>query len=398
MTSSDWVDSSSACKILGVRRQTLYAYVSRKMVRTCADAADARRSLYSRADVEALARRSSRPRARAYVAAGAIRWGDPVLATSVSGVRDGELYFGAMNACDCAASMSLEDIAAHHYRAAQFLAPSIESPIPPGDTPLNRALHYLAEESDASEPVMGRDRQAHALDGMRLLTGFVDALLGERRNGPAHARLKAAWGLNDRSAEAVRRALVLLSDHELNPSTFAVRVCASTGASLPASLLAGLATLSGPLHGGVCRRASEAIRAASTSEAALEAFLADAGETSAYGYGFGHPLYPEGRSACRLSAGRSGPLRALAPGNGKRGEARRSTAQYRRRTGGPGRSASLAGGCSVPDFRHRPNDRLDRTCHRAGGERKHHSPKSALPALRRSNSPLNFKTGLRPTN
>jgi len=302
MTSSDWVDSSSACKILGVRRQTLYAYVSRKMVRTCADAADARRSLYSRADVEALARRSSRPRARAYVAAGAIRWGDPVLATSVSGVRDGELYFGAMNACDCAASMSLEDIAAHHYRAAQFLAPSIESPIPPGDTPLNRALHYLAEESDASEPVMGRDRQAHALDGMRLLTGFVDALLGERRNGPAHARLKAAWGLNDRSAEAVRRALVLLSDHELNPSTFAVRVCASTGASLPASLLAGLATLSGPLHGGVCRRASEAIRAASTSEAALEAFLADAGETSAYGYGFGHPLYPEGdpRAACLL--------------------------------------------------------------------------------------------------
>ena len=119
-----------------------------------------------------------------------------------SGVRDGELYFGAMNACDCAASMSLEDIAAHHYRAAQFLAPSIESPIPPGDTPLNRALHYLAEESDASEPVMGRDRQAHALDGMRLLTGFVDALLGERRNGPAHARLKAAWGLNDRSAES----------------------------------------------------------------------------------------------------------------------------------------------------------------------------------------------------
>ena len=53
-----------------------------------------------------------------------------------------------------------------------------------------------------------------------------------------------------RGAEAIRRALVLLADHELNASTFAARVAASTGASPAACLLAGLATLSGPRHGG----------------------------------------------------------------------------------------------------------------------------------------------------
>ncbi|HQA69634.1 MAG TPA: citrate/2-methylcitrate synthase, partial [Aggregatilineales bacterium] len=52
----------------------------------------------------------------------------------------------------------------------------------------------------------------------------------------------------------LRRALVLLADHELNASTFAVRVAASTRASLAASVLAGLATLSGPLHGGMTPR------------------------------------------------------------------------------------------------------------------------------------------------
>ncbi len=44
--------------------------------------------------------------------------------------------------------------------------------------------------------------------------------------------------------------LVLLADHELNPSAFAARVAASTGASLAAAALAGLATLTGPRHGG----------------------------------------------------------------------------------------------------------------------------------------------------
>jgi citrate synthase len=87
----------------------------------------------------------------------------------------------------------------------------------------------------------------------------------------------------------LRRALVLMSDHELNPSTFAVRVAASTAASLPAALMAGLATLSGPRHGGVADQAAAALRGAQKGE-----FTTAPPDLSPYAFGFGHPLYPEG--------------------------------------------------------------------------------------------------------
>jgi citrate synthase len=49
-------------------------------------------------------------------------------------------------------------------------------------------------------------------------------------------------------------ALVLSADHELNPSTFAARIAAGTGADLAACFTTALATLSGPRHGGACDR------------------------------------------------------------------------------------------------------------------------------------------------
>ena len=56
---------------------------------------------------------------------------------------------------------------------------------------------------------------------------------------------------------AVNAALVLLADHELATSTMAVRVAASVRADPYDALLAGLATLAGPLHGGASQQAYE---------------------------------------------------------------------------------------------------------------------------------------------
>ena len=57
-------------------------------------------------------------------------------------------------------------------------------------------------------------------------------------------------GQDERAAQLIRAALILCADHELNASAFAVRVVASTGASLAACVSAGLSALSGPQHGG----------------------------------------------------------------------------------------------------------------------------------------------------
>ena len=90
----------------------------------------------------------------------------------------------------------------------------------------------------------------------------------------------------------IRRALVLLADHELNASTFAARVAASTGASIAASLLAGLGALSGPRHGGVARAVTALVDEAARSGAApaISTWLARGHPLP----GFGHPLYPDG--------------------------------------------------------------------------------------------------------
>lgn len=298
MNSAEWIDAKAACALLGVQRQTLYAYVSRGLVRAQSDAGDARRSLYARSDLDALARQHRRPRARADVAEAAIRWGDPVLSTAISDVRDGQLWFGTKPAVDCAGDMTLEEVAGHHWRV-----PRVASG-PPGDvaagaTPIARVLHLLAGCVAGAAPLVGRDRAGIAAEGAALLPRVTDALLGRAGAGPVHLRLRAAWGLGDAAGDTLRRALVLLSDHELNPSSFAVRVCASTGASLPAALLTGMATLSGPRHGGAASLAIAALRAGRAGGAALERFLHEQAGQTPYSYGFGHPLYPAGDPRAR---------------------------------------------------------------------------------------------------
>jgi citrate synthase len=114
-----------------------------------------------------------------------------------------------------------------------------------------------------------------------------------------HRRIARAWKFDSRGLDLVRRVLVLQSDHELNPSTFAVRIAASTGASLAGCALAGLATLSGPLHGEAAARALaqlDQMLAASDPVAQARDMLAR-GERFA---GFGHPLYPEGDVRARV--------------------------------------------------------------------------------------------------
>ena len=90
---------------------------------------------------------------------------------------------------------------------------------------------------------------------------------------------------------------MLLADHELNASTFAARVTASTGASLAASALAGLSALSGPLHGGMAARVAAFIAEVRRdgAEVATKARLASGSALP----GFGHPLYPEGDPRAR---------------------------------------------------------------------------------------------------
>ena len=90
-----WITAHEAVELTGVRMQTLYAYVSRGKIRSRQDGADSRRSLYHRDDVVRMAGRQRGQRNAATVASGAMEWGDPVMPSAISTVRDGRLCTGA---------------------------------------------------------------------------------------------------------------------------------------------------------------------------------------------------------------------------------------------------------------------------------------------------------------
>jgi citrate synthase len=87
------MDRQTALAALGVRLQTLYAYVSRGRIEMMPDPADPRRSLYRADDIADLTTRRARGRATTRIAASTIAWGEPVIATSISAIRHGRLIY-----------------------------------------------------------------------------------------------------------------------------------------------------------------------------------------------------------------------------------------------------------------------------------------------------------------
>ncbi|HEY0595058.1 citrate synthase [Sphingopyxis sp.] len=285
----EWMTREEVLAKLGVRSQTLYAYVSRGRIERRADPADPRCSLYRGDDILALADRRARGRRQTSVAASTLAWGEPVIPTAIATVSHGELIYRGQPATALAARMRLEEVAALLWEQPDAV---VFPEVPSGGDPF-RALAALA---GTARSLLGRPAAKLVNEGAICVATMASAF-GAAGTGSIHKRLSAAWNLDTAGEELIRQTLILLADHELNPSTFAVRVAASTGAGMPACVLAGLATLSGPKHGG--------------AGAALESFLAEAINMGADAAierwlatgrglpGFGHPLYPYGDPRAR---------------------------------------------------------------------------------------------------
>lgn len=301
---TDWLEADQVLERLGIRPQTLYAYVSRGRIEAAAHPRDPRRSLYRASDVAALAQKKARGRRAADVAAEAIAWGEPVLPSAITTVAGGRLWYRGRDVATLAdQGLTLENIGRLLRGGHGAALKSSRRPEPPAaDSARARLFLTLAARAGREPPARGRAPLALAMEAADLLEAVVDAAAGLTGEGPAHLRFAAAWGLDADGADLVRRTLVLLADHELNASTFAARVAASTGASLSAACLAGLSALSGPLHGGMAARVEAFVEEAERRDPsqAVSARLARGAAMP----GFGHPLYPDGdpRAAALLSA------------------------------------------------------------------------------------------------
>ncbi len=327
-----------ACAALDVRKQTLYAYVSRGQIAVRRDAARVGRNQYSVSDVVTLLDKRRRGRARTTIAASTMAWGEPIVDTRISTVVRGRLYYRGHDAVRLSKTITLEDVARRLWQKgplhdaarleagfepeaietgnghasaddcddqrddARATAPSFPG-IPHGlavASPIARAyaaLALAASEGLASntQGFPGMHAEAARLVGA-LASGFVrfDAAAAQDAR-PLHRRLADAWDAAPH-ADLLRQALVLLADQELTTSAFAVRVAASTGASLGACALAGLAALSGPLHGGAPARVRAFLDDARRDgiENRVKQAIDEADKTATPLSGFGHPLYPQG--------------------------------------------------------------------------------------------------------
>lgn len=291
-----------ACRILGVRPQTVYAYVSRGKLEATHDPADVRRSLYRGDDVARLARRKQAGRKRETVAANTLFGSEPSIPTALCAFFRGRPHYRGQDAVGLAGSATLEEVATLLWAAHGPVDFSSSTAMRAGKPGRVAAFTALAGLAATGRSTRGRlTRVLH--DESRSLVGqLANAFGAQQGRQPLHQRFALGWKQPAGVADLLRRALVLLADHELTSSAFAARIAASAGASLPACLLAGLTTLSGPMHGDASGRVQALFGEVERlgDEQVLDHYLSSGLSLP----GFGHHLYPDGdpRAAALLAA------------------------------------------------------------------------------------------------
>ncbi len=232
-----WWTAQRASEHLGVKRKTLYTYVSRGWVRS--RSLGGRECAYLAEDVQELARRASEARGRSAAAGAAMRWGPPVLSTQLSAVDpDGPYYRGRSALGFSEAGTPLEDVAAHLWGRPL-------RPLPVRGVPSGAAPQRLADALCAVLLLDPPDDEEAALAAV--LRGVAWHRWRPAGEGRAAERLALALGVGPEVP--LDEVLALCVDHELNASTFAARVAAGTGAELGLCLRAALCAWSGPRHG-----------------------------------------------------------------------------------------------------------------------------------------------------
>jgi citrate synthase len=331
--------AAEAAAQLGVKLGTLYAYVSRGWLKSYRRRVG-REALYRRSDIEALRgmtmpergrRARSLPDASSWVTiaqpptAEASPSGVIVAESGISSIVEGQLAYRGYPIEEVVEHATYEEVCLllwNGERPAQMELERLRRAIATAQMPPPVASALSGVGRHASSllrlavmmPVLAaqpRKPDSHRSDNAQEIVRMMPLALASAGTcssrhkrpllGTAERLLQAFSGPDFRPWErrALDRVLIACAEHELNASTFAARVVASTGADLYASVLAALCSLSGPIHGGACDRI-EIMFAALESGIRLETMLEQFGERHLLPPGFGHAIYLAGDPRARL--------------------------------------------------------------------------------------------------
>ena len=367
---TEFLTALQAAQRLGVKPATLYAYVSRGVLRRDR-APDGRGSLFDSEEVERLARRG-RPRRPAGVA-------DITVESAITEITGDRLRFRGLDAIRLATTQTFEDVAellwtgefpAPPPARAAAAPPHIPSPsqapvspqapapwratpaalaagraaqaaLPAGTLPLER-FQVIVPAMAATDPLrLQLDPAAVVAAARSIIAGLVDCLPPATPHPTASDNPFSDYPIADRlwsrlcdrrATPALRRALsaamVLLADHELAASTLAARAAASVRADPYAVVATGLGALGGALHGGASLGA-EAMLAAAAGPDDVPRVVSELLRRGEKVPGFGHFVYRGGdpRAILLLDL-----VRRAAPKSGQLAVAEAVLAEVRRKS------------------------------------------------------------------
>jgi citrate synthase len=303
--------AQEAAERLGVKPATLYAYVSRGMLRR--ERGPDGRSRFALAEVDRLAVRGRRDRPQG---------AELRIESALTAIEDDAIFYRGEDLFVLARTRVFEEVAQFLWTgelrdvqpwaadpALLDAAAQVQDDLPRGTLPLDRlrvAMPVLA----ALDPLRyDTGETAVVVTGRRLIAAMVDGLPhGEEempplRVRPAHpftgsiaARLwkGLADGRPPRGAlEALNAALVLVADHELSVSTLAARMAASIAADPYAVVSVGLSALGGAMQAVASLAAEDLLAEIAGPEGAAAAIGVRLRRGDRLP-GFGHRLYPSG--------------------------------------------------------------------------------------------------------
>lgn len=317
---NDYLTRQEVLESLGIKAATLYAYVSRGLLRSVR-APQARHSLYRRDEVERLVARRRGVQDRVGAAAGSMRWGEPVVSTGITRIAPEGPFYRNRSAHDLAQSQVPFEV------VVQLLVTGSWQPAADGWGPLATpketlrqlrawpSVHGSADVGRLFAAAVlalgmegrGQDELAGAasVSPTRLIVQTLAGCLGlvaprhkfvERKPAESIADLvlrAADANAGDEARRLVNQTLIILADHELAAASFVSRIVASTHSDLFNCVAAAICA-----HAG-----SSAAAATDLVETRLFAPLSNRNAASilalvrtrgASTFGFNHTLYPDG--------------------------------------------------------------------------------------------------------
>lgn len=328
--SSPYISRAEALRILDVKPATLYTYVSRGLIRRM-PRPGRRESLYVLEDVERARSRGSSRSAVGVRAANAIRYGEPIVPTTVTEITPAGPLYRQRSAVELVAGrLTFEAVAELLWTGV--LVPDIAWRQQQPPAAAIAAVRRLAREPQAfnvhdifavmtlaAGMAMGPSVERGAEPSGQLLAArqIIIMLAGcfgmlrERRSyrlpkeGETVAEALAASmdvKATDDVLHALNAALILCADHELNPATFVGRIAASSEGDLHSCIAAAISTNSGTRIARGCDRLEATFRSPSGISRTARSLGTPGVAAEITASGFNHPLYPSGdpRGRCLL--------------------------------------------------------------------------------------------------